>query len=61
MLFNLGNVLVLSILAIAFCAVHLALGKLLRPHNPEAKKLTTYECGSRLPGGPGLISIFVST
>ncbi len=45
MLFNLGNVLVFSILAIAFCAVHLALGKLLRPHNPEAKKLTTYECG----------------
>ena len=45
MLFNLGNILVFSILAIAFCAVHLAIGKLLRPHNPEAKKLTTYECG----------------
>jgi len=44
-LFNLGNILVFSILAIAFCAVHLAIGKLLRPHNPEAKKLTTYECG----------------
>lgn len=45
MLFNLGNVLVFSILALAFCAVHLAIGKLLRPHNPEHKKLTTYECG----------------
>ena len=45
MLFNLGNILVFSIVAIAFCAVHLAIGKLLRPHNPEAKKLTTYECG----------------
>lgn len=45
MLFNLGNVLVFSILAIAFCAVHLLIGKLLRPHNPEHKKLTTYECG----------------
>ncbi len=45
MLFNLGNVLVFSILALAFCAVHLAIGKLLRPYNPEHKKLTTYECG----------------
>ena len=45
MLFNLGNILVFSILAIAFCAVHLAIGKLLRPHNPEAKKLSSYECG----------------
>ena len=51
MAFNLANVLVFSILAIGFCAVHLAIGKLLRPHNPEAKKLTTYECGEPPTGG----------
>ncbi len=51
MAFNLANVLVFSIVAIAFCAVHLAIGKLLRPHNPEAKKLTTYECGEPPTGG----------
>lgn len=51
MLFNLGNVLVFSILALAFCAVHLAIGKLLRPHNPEHKKLKTYECGEPPTGG----------
>ena len=51
MAFNLANVLVFSILAIGFCAVQLAIGKLLRPHNPEAKKLTTYECGEPPTGG----------
>ena len=29
----------------------MALGRLLRPHNPEAKKLTTYECGEPPTGG----------
>ena len=51
MAFNLANVLVFSIVAVAFCAVHLAIGKLLRPYNPEAKKLTTYECGESPTGG----------
>ncbi len=45
MYFHFGNVLVLSILGLGLCALHLALGRALRPHNPEAKKLTTYECG----------------
>ncbi|MCE2487497.1 MAG: NADH-quinone oxidoreductase subunit A [Desulfurellaceae bacterium] len=27
------------------------LGSFLRPHNPEAKKLTTYECGELPTGG----------
>ncbi|MCS6926956.1 MAG: NADH-quinone oxidoreductase subunit A, partial [Candidatus Binatia bacterium] len=45
MYFDFGNVLVFTILGLGLCAVHLALGRLLRPHNPEAKKLTTYECG----------------
>ncbi|MEW6297446.1 MAG: NADH-quinone oxidoreductase subunit A [Thermodesulfobacteriota bacterium] len=45
MYFQFGNVLVFTILGLGLCALHLALGRLLRPHNPEAKKLTTYECG----------------
>ncbi len=51
MAFNLANVLVFSVFAILFCAGMLALGKLLRPHNPEAKKLSTYECGEPPTGG----------
>jgi NADH-quinone oxidoreductase subunit A len=45
MYFHFGNVLVFTILGLALSFIHLALGRLLRPHNPEAKKLTTYECG----------------
>lgn len=45
MYFQFGNVLVFTIIGLGLCALHLALGRLLRPHNPEAKKLTTYECG----------------
>jgi len=45
MQFHFANVLVFSVLAVAFVAVMLLLGKLVRPHNPEALKLTTYECG----------------
>src|SRR5215510_2314135 len=45
MYFHFGNVLVLTLLALFLAAFHLALGSLLRPANPEAKKLTTYECG----------------
>lgn len=51
MYFQLGNILVFTILGLGFCAVHLAIGRLLRPHNPEAKKLTTYECGELPTGG----------
>lgn len=45
MYFHFGNVLVFTLLGLGLCAIHLALGRLLRPANPEAKKLTTYECG----------------
>ena len=45
MQFHFANVLVFSGLAVAFVAVMLLLGKLVRPHNPETLKLTTYECG----------------
>ena len=45
MYFHFGNVLVFTILALFLAAFHLALGSFLRPANPEARKLTTYECG----------------
>jgi NADH-quinone oxidoreductase subunit A len=45
MYFHFGNVLVFTLLALFLAAFHLALGSFLRPYNPEAKKLTTYECG----------------
>jgi len=45
MYFHFGNVLVFTFLALFLAAFHLALGRLLRPYNPEARKLTTYECG----------------
>jgi NADH-quinone oxidoreductase subunit A len=45
MYFDFGNVLVFTILGLSLSAIHLALGRFLRPHNPEAKKLSTYECG----------------
>ena len=45
MLFQFANVLVFFGLALLMVGGLLALGSLLRPHNPEASKLTTYECG----------------
>src|SRR5437867_9273227 len=45
MLFHFANVLVFFALAVLFVGGMLALGRLLRPNNPEALKLTTYECG----------------
>ena len=55
MYFHFGNVLVFTLLGLGFCAFHLILGSLLRPHNPETKKLTTYECGE-LPTGSAWIN-----
>jgi NADH-quinone oxidoreductase subunit A len=51
MYFDFGNVLVFTILGLSLSAIHLALGRFLRPHNPEAKKLSTYECGEPPTGG----------
>ncbi len=45
MYFDFANVLVFFVLGVAFVAGMLALGRLLRPDNPEPMKLTTYECG----------------
>src|SRR5713101_1040012 len=45
MYFHFANVLVFFALAVLFVGGMLALGSLLRPNNPEALKLTTYECG----------------
>lgn len=55
MYFHFGNVLVFTLIGLGLCAFHLVLGSLLRPHNPEAKKLTTYECGE-LPTGNAWIN-----
>jgi NADH-quinone oxidoreductase subunit A len=45
MFFQFANVLVFFALAVVFVGGMLALGRLLRPNNPEFLKLTTYECG----------------
>jgi len=45
MLFQFANVLVFFGLALLMVGGLLGLGSLLRPHIPEASKLTTYECG----------------
>ena len=45
MFFQFANVLVFFGLAVLLVGGMLALGSLLRPQNPEALKLTTYECG----------------
>jgi NADH-quinone oxidoreductase subunit A len=55
MYFDFGNVLIFTILGLGFGPLHLAIGYLLRPSNPEAKKLTTYECGE-LPTGSAWIN-----
>ncbi|MGH9424720.1 MAG: NADH-quinone oxidoreductase subunit A [Terriglobia bacterium] len=51
MYFDFANVLVFTLLGLGLCALHLALGRLLRPANPEARKLSTYECGEPPTGG----------
>ena len=45
MYFQFASVLVFMLLAITFVALMTGLSSLLRPHNPEALKLSTYECG----------------
>ena len=55
MYFHFGNVLVFTLLGLGLGAFHMILGSLLRPHNPETKKLTTYECGE-LPTGSAWIN-----
>jgi NADH-quinone oxidoreductase subunit A len=50
MLFDFANVLVFTALGLAFVGVNLLIGRLLRPSNPQARKLSTYECGEPATG-----------
>jgi NADH-quinone oxidoreductase subunit A len=50
MLFDFANVLVFTLLALAFVGVNLLIGRLLRPANPQIRKLSTYECGEPSSG-----------
>ncbi len=48
--FDYANVLVFIALGLVLCGLMMGLGALLRPANPEKKKLTTYECGEEVSG-----------
>ncbi len=50
MYFHFGNVLVFLLLGFVLAAMMLGLGRLLRPQNPEAAKLSSYECGEPASG-----------
>jgi NADH-quinone oxidoreductase subunit A len=50
MLFDFANVLVFLGLGLAFVGVNLLIGRILRPANPQARKLSTYECGEPATG-----------
>ena len=50
MLFDFGNVLVFMVIGAAFVGVNLLIGRLLRPSNPNPRKLSTYECGEPSTG-----------
>jgi NADH-quinone oxidoreductase subunit A len=55
MLFDFTNVLVFLALGLVLSGLMLGLGALLRPSNPHASKLSTYECGEP-PSGPAWIN-----
>jgi NADH-quinone oxidoreductase subunit A len=50
MLFDFANVLVFTALGLGFVGVNLLIGRLLRPSNPQERKLSTYECGEPAMG-----------
>lgn len=50
MLFDFASVLVFTLLGAAFIWVNLLIGRLLRPSNPQLRKLSTYECGEPASG-----------
>jgi NADH-quinone oxidoreductase subunit A len=50
MLFDFANVLVFTALGLGFVGVNLLIGRLLRPSNPQLRKLSTYECGEPATG-----------
>jgi len=51
MYFDFANVAVFLLLGVVLSGVMLGLGRLVRPSNPLAPKLTTYECGEPPTGG----------
>lgn len=50
MLLDFANVLVFTLAAVGFIGVTLLIGRLLRPSNPQERKLSTYECGEPAAG-----------
>ena len=48
--FEFGAVLAFVVVSIGFALVALTVGRLLRPHFPEATKATIYECGEKPVG-----------
>src|SRR5512145_966347 len=50
MLFDFANVLVFTALGLGFVGVNLLIGRLLRPANPQERKLSSYECGEPASG-----------
>lgn len=50
MLFDYANVLVFALLGAGFVGLNLLIGRLLRPSNPQTRKLSTYECGEPASG-----------
>jgi len=55
MYFQFANVLVFFALGVMLVGVLMGLGSLVRPKNPQARKLGTYECGE-LPTGSAWIN-----
>ncbi|NIO06544.1 MAG: NAD(P)H-quinone oxidoreductase subunit 3 [Deltaproteobacteria bacterium] len=50
MLFDFANVMAFMVLGAAFVGLNLLIGRFLRPANPQARKLSTYECGEPAAG-----------
>ena len=55
MLFHFANIAIFLGYGLVLCGLMLGLGALLRPANPQASKLSTYECGEP-PSGPAWIN-----
>ena len=50
MYFDFANALIFIVVAMTFILASLLIGRLLRPSDPHAKKLETYECGEEAVG-----------
>lgn len=58
MVLNYLEVGIFALVAVAFVAITLAIGSLLRPKHPYANKLAPYECGE-IPVGEGQIRFHI--